>query len=719
VYGVVRFGQYVRARREMRGLSLRQLCEIIDFDPGNWSKVERGVFPPPDSNELLRSCGAAIGLQSGSQELVAFLDLAAAGRGQIPKDLLADEALVRTLPQFFRTLRAEKSAFEEDSKDRFLAYLREERGELYITSDVDVEVQQRTGHNFDFELTPLRTNRGKIALEIFRLVESESRMAEQSHRNSIWEALKQELSHRNIKDYVVQTPWHTQLAKADVRAFCVRIAESIRRIAQEHPTAEEFQIEGFTVRRHEGLGTVVFTSHAGGAFISPWTMASDALESTLPEKDLQLAIEGYERILLAVNWSPFVRSADLVSALAGMDLSAMRNTDRIYFEAAPGHFDLVYDRSVKALLESASNPPQNPLGADLYHRWLEARILQKDSASYEVVRSISFRRGGVDWIRSVSAREGFIWMVVDRVEAGAIDDGLWALKAFERDPDPRLNNSPDDPGGKFNVHERVLRGDRVISISSVRGAVCWLAQKLCVRVDVKRYPEIMETLERLAFDPNLYVRTQVTVPLVEMARMRWQKNKDGQFAMDVRSRQRVRNLALAMLDANNPYPRVLEWLAKVFHWLPDLSVGEAKDLLGILLGNCDEEARQDLARLIIYFAIHRELQEKLLGPFDASYFKDLLSRVLVDGDDYLRASLVWVIAAQLEEAADNFRNYLPFLARIPDGNYNSAVYNHLRRIVKKFRGVHPEILNEIWARAQAKGEIADPVWFGWDSIIDQ
>lgn len=41
------FGSYFKDRRIKLGLTLRQFCEKHSMDPGNLSKIERGVLPPP------------------------------------------------------------------------------------------------------------------------------------------------------------------------------------------------------------------------------------------------------------------------------------------------------------------------------------------------------------------------------------------------------------------------------------------------------------------------------------------------------------------------------------------------------------------------------------------------------------------------------------------------------------------------------------------------
>jgi transcriptional regulator with XRE-family HTH domain len=102
------FGSYFKELRITKGWSLRQFSEANGYDPGNISRLERGIFPPPESPQKLREYAKALGLKEGGEEWIEFFDRAAATRGQIPADLQADENLVGRLPVLFRTLRGRK-----------------------------------------------------------------------------------------------------------------------------------------------------------------------------------------------------------------------------------------------------------------------------------------------------------------------------------------------------------------------------------------------------------------------------------------------------------------------------------------------------------------------------------------------------------------------------------------------------------------------------------
>jgi len=101
------FGSLLRKLRAKRALTLREFCLRNQFDPGNYSRLERGLYPPPQSHEQLEKYARALGLTEGSDEWLEFFDVAAATRGEIPRDLLSDAELVEKLPVLFRTLRGQ------------------------------------------------------------------------------------------------------------------------------------------------------------------------------------------------------------------------------------------------------------------------------------------------------------------------------------------------------------------------------------------------------------------------------------------------------------------------------------------------------------------------------------------------------------------------------------------------------------------------------------
>lgn len=104
------FGEFFKNKRIELGLALRQFCEKYGLDPGNISRLERGLLPPPESREKLEEYARYLNLKKGSDDWYQFFDLAAAAKGHIPEELMKDEEIVAKLPTLFRMLRGNKVA---------------------------------------------------------------------------------------------------------------------------------------------------------------------------------------------------------------------------------------------------------------------------------------------------------------------------------------------------------------------------------------------------------------------------------------------------------------------------------------------------------------------------------------------------------------------------------------------------------------------------------
>ncbi|HVA47894.1 MAG TPA: helix-turn-helix transcriptional regulator [Pirellulales bacterium] len=107
------FGSLLKKLRLASGVTMREFCLRHGLDPGNYSRLERGLFPAPQKEELLTKYAEALGLKRGSDEWLEFFDVAAASRGELPRDLLGDEELVGKLPALFRTIRGKPVSAEQ------------------------------------------------------------------------------------------------------------------------------------------------------------------------------------------------------------------------------------------------------------------------------------------------------------------------------------------------------------------------------------------------------------------------------------------------------------------------------------------------------------------------------------------------------------------------------------------------------------------------------
>ena len=107
------FGEFVKEKRLMADLSLREFCRQAELDPSNWSKVERDVLSASGTRESLERIAKLLGLKKNSADWTTFFDLASISQQKIPDEIYEDKDVVAALPVFFRTVRGEKPSEEE------------------------------------------------------------------------------------------------------------------------------------------------------------------------------------------------------------------------------------------------------------------------------------------------------------------------------------------------------------------------------------------------------------------------------------------------------------------------------------------------------------------------------------------------------------------------------------------------------------------------------
>ena len=99
------FGDLIKGLRIAQKKTLRQFCIEHGRDPSNWSKIERGVLPPPRDGATLAQWAKDLGLVPDTDAGKDFMYQADVSRGSIPREVMEDERLLEKLPVFFRTVR--------------------------------------------------------------------------------------------------------------------------------------------------------------------------------------------------------------------------------------------------------------------------------------------------------------------------------------------------------------------------------------------------------------------------------------------------------------------------------------------------------------------------------------------------------------------------------------------------------------------------------------
>ena len=116
-----RFGEILTKYRVDAGLGLREYAKLIDYDPSNLSKIERGVNAPPQNTMTLKKWASKLSLVEGTPSFSKFM---AAGRATfIAKGLKTDTELIGLLPAFFRTVDNKQT--DPNTYKKLLAILRQ------------------------------------------------------------------------------------------------------------------------------------------------------------------------------------------------------------------------------------------------------------------------------------------------------------------------------------------------------------------------------------------------------------------------------------------------------------------------------------------------------------------------------------------------------------------------------------------------------------------
>lgn len=105
------FGNYLRAVRQARGISIRQLAKEVHITPTYLSDIENGNNKPPEK-ELLEIIIQKLNLNDFPNVKTALFDLAAKDRNDIPADI--KEHMLNNKP-LFNLIRKMKACSDEDA----------------------------------------------------------------------------------------------------------------------------------------------------------------------------------------------------------------------------------------------------------------------------------------------------------------------------------------------------------------------------------------------------------------------------------------------------------------------------------------------------------------------------------------------------------------------------------------------------------------------------
>lgn len=111
----MKFGVFIKKKRLERKMGLRVFAGKIKEDPGNWCRVEKGIFSPPSDIKILNKVCEVLNV-SGNEKDKMF-DLAAKGsKEKIPADIRQQFKVNDIVPVLFRTIEKKKLSKEKLAK---------------------------------------------------------------------------------------------------------------------------------------------------------------------------------------------------------------------------------------------------------------------------------------------------------------------------------------------------------------------------------------------------------------------------------------------------------------------------------------------------------------------------------------------------------------------------------------------------------------------------
>jgi hypothetical protein len=575
---------------------------------------------------------------------------------------------------------SEKDAIETKAIDEFIAYLKVSRGATYTVTGREVVVDRARGTNYDFELAPEDGRFPKMAVDVFQLFDSEGAAEQQRKQGYYWAAMKSELVAADLGPCLVSVPHDVAPIAREAKQLAKDHVKVIKNAISMWDGESELLVGMFRVVQIAGLtGPALGTlPHAG------WVNPKGSLpqfEKGLAKKNSQLAVDDHERVVVVVNRSMMVDPDDAVRVVATMDTSTLTNIDKLFFGLRSRGFQLVYDREVRDSFATTSGPAPGEVASALLNAWLQAKLSDKDDAAVRLIRRVTDLHGNMNWLDDRQTRTQFVYRVGDLVAEGDIDLGLWAIERLVADHDPPLENYPDDPTGKWNSHQQVLNHQDNMGITTVRGSLAWVLQKLVVKSAGEHTDVLVAHAERLGRDPNAYVRMQAAVPLIELSIRRRCVGQNGEPLYTPEQRARIRSLVMDMLRENAGLPRVLDWLAHAVVPLRDLSEEEATWALALLLPNADGDGLADAVRLL---ALCAEYTETVGGrPFNSTRFRTRLAELAATGPADARSTLAFQVRQQFENDLEGARRLLPYVCLLASGPHaDASVLHHVLEIAE-------------------------------------
>lgn len=269
-----------------------------------------------------------------------------------------------------------------------------------------------------------------------------------------------------------------------------------------------------------------------------------------------------------------------------------------------------------------------------------------------------------EFIKDTYTRSQVVSVGDELANEGMGKEALWIVEKFINDPDPQIDDDEE-----FNYHKQIQRGEEVIVISTVRGRLPWVLQRLALYEEFI-VDSFIKTRDLIKKENNLYVIQQCIIPLMEIVVRRvWLKTEDRLIEL--------RDILFDILRKYSKYQSIGKRLTSVFIHYRDLDNNQANEVINYLVDV------PDIAPFIIYYAIYRKNMFREKGKFDSERFDKILKDKIRNGSDELRRQIAWHFWKILGDRKDDFVRIKEYMDEFASSPYSRGSFYSILDIVEE------------------------------------
>ena len=331
--------------------------------------------------------------------------------------------------------------------------------------------------------------------------------------------------------------------------------------------------------------------------------------------------------------------------------------------------------------------------------------------------------GDIDLIESkftdLYAREMLVEFAINLRKANYFEKALELITVFSNDSDPYIEPASDDPADFVAYQSIPDSWDDPDSISTVRGWCAYALGQFGVPSSEEYGEKIVELLEKLSTDDDIYVRLQVTSSISELLDSKTDilptKKSKGTPVNAIA--QDLERIAFDMLDnkVNRRYPIVMRHIVEIFRHIKTMSEPEVEHVLSVFEQIDYQGQEKVLASLLVYYADFRAAPRsnsrlpKLFGSrqsddqteFDPYQIRMRLVDYLRNGSSAEKSALAWLYwhlpQMQDESFSRVFELSLKYL-KILGEFYSRDAFSVIYRFIDDYIELKPLECYELWIR---------------------